>query len=198
MTLTADSPTSAPQAGGHGRVARVIGPVVDVEFPPDAMPEIYNALHVERTLGGATSVLTLEVAQHIGDNLVRAIAMQPTDGLVRGASVADTGSAISVPVGDATKGHVFNALGQPMDVESVDADTYWPIHRPSPAFDQLESKTEIFPTGIKVIDLLAPYVAGRQDRPVRRCRRRQDGPHPGDDLPRRQGVLGRLGVRRGR
>jgi len=111
-------------------------------------------------LAGETRTLTLEVAQHLGDNMVRAISMQPTDGLVRGAEVKDTGAAISVPVGDATKGHVFNALGQPMDVESVDADTYWPIHRPSPAFDQLESKTELFPTGIKVIDLLAPYVAG--------------------------------------
>src|ERR687890_1978476 len=161
MTITADnSAAQAATPGGVGRVARVIGPVVDVEFAPDEMPEIYNALHVERVLGKETSVLTLEVAQHIGDNLVRAIAMQPTDGLVRGASVQDTGSAISVPVGDATKGHVFNALGQPLDVESVDADTYWPIHRPSPAFDQLESKTEIFPTGIKVIDLLAPYVSG--------------------------------------
>src|SRR5687767_13941469 len=160
MTLTADTPAAAPKAGGTGRVARVIGPVGDVEFPPDAMPEIYNALHVERELGGETATLTLEVAQHIGDNLVRAISMQPTDGLTRGAAVKDTGSAISVPVGDATKGHVFNALGKPLDVESVDADTYWPIHRPSPAFNQLESKTEIFPTGIKVIDLLAPYVAG--------------------------------------
>ena len=133
MTLTADSPAAASQAGGSGRVARVIGPVVDVEFPPDAMPAIYNALHVERTMGETVSVLTLEVAQHIGDNLIRAIAMQPTDGLVRGAEVKDTGAPISVPVGDATKGHVFNALGQPLDVESVDADTYWPIHRPSPA-----------------------------------------------------------------
>ena len=87
MTLTADSPAAAAHAGGTGRVARVIGPVVDVEFPPDAMPEIYNALQIERTLGEQTSILTLEVAQHIGDNLVRAIAMQPTDGLVRGASV---------------------------------------------------------------------------------------------------------------
>ena len=121
MTLTADTPTAeGTTPGGTGRVARVIGPVVDVEFPPDAMPEIYNALHVERTLGEQTSVLTLEVAQHIGDNLVRAIAMQPTDGLVRGSSVEDTGSPIMVPVGDATKGHVFNTLGQPMDVESID------------------------------------------------------------------------------
>ena len=165
MTITEQSSTPSSDGqeitpGGVGRVARVIGPVVDIEFPPDAMPEIFNALRVERVLGGETATLTLEVALHIGDNLVRAIAMQPTDGLVRGAPVQDTGAAILVPVGNATKGHVFNALGQPMDVESIDADTYWPIHRPSPAFDQLESKTEIFTTGIKVIDLLAPYVQG--------------------------------------
>ena len=162
MTITADETTTEATPGGVGRVARVIGPVVDVEFAPDQMPEIYNALHVERTLGEDTTVLTLEVAQHIGDNLVRGIAMQPTDGLVRGAPVQDTGAPISVPVGDATKGHVFNALGKPMDVseDSLDITTRWPIHRPSPPFDQLESKTEMFTTGIKVIDLLAPYVSG--------------------------------------
>src|SRR3954447_5196930 len=163
MTITADSPsTDAPKQGGTGRVARVIGPVVDVEFSPDEMPEIYNALEVERTMGGETTVLTLEVAQHIGDNLVRGIAMQPTDGLVRGAAVTDTGAPISVAVGDVTKGHVLNALGKPMDVseDELDIQVRWPIHRPSPDFDQLESKTEMFTTGIKVIDLLAPYVSG--------------------------------------
>src|SRR5512146_336663 len=104
---------SNPAAGtATGRVARVIGPVVDVEFPSDAMPEMYNALHVEVTLGETKRTLTLEVAQHLGDNLVRAISMQPTDGMVRGAAVTDTGSAISVPVGDITKGHVFNAIGE--------------------------------------------------------------------------------------
>jgi F-type H+/Na+-transporting ATPase subunit beta len=155
---------SAEQTGGKepgvGRVARVIGPVVDVEFAPGEMPEIFNALHVDRTMEGVTDTLTLEVAQHLGDSTVRTISMQPTDGLVRGAPVQDTGSPIMMPVGDVTKGHVFNALGKPLDVESVDADTYWPIHRQSPPFDQLESKTQIFETGIKVIDLLAPYVQG--------------------------------------
>src|SRR3954449_5783052 len=131
MTVTTDNPTNeAPKQGGTGRVARVIGPVVDVEFAPDEMPEIYNALEVERTMGGQTATLTLEVAQHIGDNLVRGISMQPTDGLVRGAAVTDTGSPISVPVGDVTKGHVFNALGQPLDVseDSLNIETRWPIH----------------------------------------------------------------------
>ena len=147
---------------GTGRVARVIGPVVDIEFPADSMPAIFNALHVDVTLSGEKRMLTLEVAQHIGDNLVRAISMQPTDGMVRGALVSDTGSAISVPVGDVTKGHVFNTLGESLDVptSSLDIKERWPIHRTAPAFDQLESKTEMFETGIKVIDLLTPYVRG--------------------------------------
>ena len=147
---------------GKGRVARVIGPVVDIEFPAGQMPSIFNALHVETTMSGTTRTLTLEVAQHIGDNLVRAISMQPTDGMVRGAEVTDTGSAISVPVGDVTKGHVFNTLGESLDVptSSLDIKERWPIHRNAPAFDQLESKTEMFETGIKVIDLLTPYVKG--------------------------------------
>jgi F-type H+-transporting ATPase subunit beta len=163
MTATTeDSATETAEQGGIGRVVRVIGPVVDVEFAPDEMPSIFNALEVDRTLGDETLTLTLEVAQHLGDNQIRAIAMQPTDGLVRGAPVTDTGASISVPVGDVTKGHVFNVLGKPLDVEesSLDITTRWPIHRPSPPYDQLESKTEMFETGIKVIDLLTPYVLG--------------------------------------
>ena len=156
------------QAVGVGRVARVTGPVVDVEFPVEAMPGLNNALHVDVTLQTGpegqpeTKTLTLEVAQHLGDNLVRTISMQPTDGLVRGAPVADTGSAISVPVGDVTLGHVWNALGNSLDVpkSSLEITEEWGIHRPAPPFDQLESKTEVFETGIKVIDLLTPYVKG--------------------------------------
>ena len=159
-SVVTERPDTSAAGGSRGRVVRVIGPVMDVEFPPDQLPEIHNALHVERTLGGESATLTLEVAQHIGDNMIRAISMQMTDGVVRGTEVTDTGSPIMVPVGDATKGHVFNTLGRPLDVDSVDADTYWPIHRPSPPYDQLESKTEMFETGIKVIDLLAPYVQG--------------------------------------
>ena len=145
-----------------GRVARVIGPVVDIEFPADAMPAIFNALKAEVTMSGETRTLTLEVALHIGDNLVRAISMQPTDGMVRGTPVTDSGAAISVPVGDVTKGHVFNTLGESLDVptSSLDIKERWPIHRNAPSFDQLESKTEMFETGIKVIDLLTPYVKG--------------------------------------
>jgi F-type H+/Na+-transporting ATPase subunit beta len=115
MTATVEETASTHSGGGTGRVVRVIGPVVDVEFAPDTMPEVYNALHVDRTLGEETRTLTLEVAQHIGDNMVRAISMQPTDGLVRGTEVVDTGAPISVPVGDATLGHVWNTLGVPLD-----------------------------------------------------------------------------------
>src|ERR1700710_1069615 len=161
MTATVEE-TQDQQEGGVGRIARVIGPVVDVEFSSEEMPEIFNALHVERTLGDETDTITLEVSQHIGDNMVRCVSLAPADGLVRGAEVINTGAPISVPVGDVTKGHVFNALGQPLDVEasSLEITERWGIHRPSPPFDELEAKTEMFVTGIKVIDLLAPDVLG--------------------------------------
>jgi F-type H+/Na+-transporting ATPase subunit beta len=169
MSTVVDAPVDTKESpDGVGRVARVTGPVVDVEFPVEAMPELFNALEVDVDLGAGSEgesgirMLTLEVAQHIGDNLVRAISMQPTDGLVRGAHVRDTGRGISVPVGDVTKGHVFNALGQPLDVpaSSLQVEERWEIHRNPPSFDQLEGKTEMFETGIKVIDLLTPYVQG--------------------------------------
>ncbi|GAA4612424.1 F0F1 ATP synthase subunit beta [Actinoallomurus liliacearum] len=153
---------SVETATATGRVARVTGAVIDVEFSVETMPEIYNALQIEVTIGGETRTLTLEVAQHIGDNMVRAISLQPTDGVVRGAPVVDTGAPISVPVGDGVKGHVFNTIGESLDVPSstLEVTERWPIHRHAPAFDQLESKTEILETGIKVIDLLTPYVKG--------------------------------------
>jgi F-type H+-transporting ATPase subunit beta len=157
MTTTVDT------AVATGRVARVIGPVVDVEFPVDAMPDIYNALHVEvndPAQDGAKKTLTLEVAQHLGDGLVRAISMQPTDGLVRQAPVVDTGASITVPVGDFTKGKVFNTLGEVLNVDEQYTGERWGIHRKAPNFDELESKTEMFETGIKVVDLLTPYVKG--------------------------------------
>src|SRR5438128_2317679 len=143
-----------------GRVVRVIGPVVDVDFPPDRLPEINFALEVERTLDGETSTIVCEVAQHIGDSTVRTIAMRPTDGLVRGAPVVDTGGPIRVPVGQKILGHVYNVLGHPLDTDSVEAEDYWPIHRQPPPFDELEPKVEMLETGIKVIDLLEPYVKG--------------------------------------
>src|SRR5690606_32987904 len=129
----------------------------------DAMPAIYNALHVDLTLGDETATITLEVAQHIGDGMVRAISMKPTDGLVRGAQVRDTGGPITVPVGNVTLGHVFNATGECLNLEegeTLEITERWGIHRKAPAFDQLESKTQMFETGIKVIDLLTPYVQG--------------------------------------
>jgi F-type H+-transporting ATPase subunit beta len=155
--------TTVETAVATGRVARVIGPVVDVEFPVDAMPEIYNALHVEvadPALDGAQKTLTLEVAQHLGDGLVRTISMQPTDGLVRQAAVTDTGTGITVPVGDFTKGKVFNTLGEVLNSDEKYTGERWSIHRKAPRFDELESKTEMFETGVKVIDLLTPYVKG--------------------------------------
>jgi F-type H+/Na+-transporting ATPase subunit beta len=155
--------TTVETAVATGRVARVIGPVVDVEFPVDAMPDIYNALHVEvadPANEGAKKTLTLEVAQHLGDGLVRTISMQPTDGLVRQAAVTDTGTGITVPVGDFTKGKVFNTLGEVLNVDEQYEGERWSIHRKAPNFDELESKTEMFETGVKVIDLLTPYVKG--------------------------------------
>ena len=153
---------------GTGRISRVIGPVVDVEFPPDQLPEMYNALTVEFAgMGsdetGKMQTMTMEVAQHLGDNIVRAIALKPTDGLVRGSKVVDTGAPISVPVGDITKGHVFNVIGDCLNLkegEKLEVKERWSIHRNPPTFDKLESKTTMFETGIKVIDLLTPYVQG--------------------------------------
>jgi F-type H+-transporting ATPase subunit beta len=149
---------------GHreGRIVAVIGPVVDVEFAPDQLPEINTALRVERTLDGVTDVITCEVAQHINESTVRAIALKPTDGLVRGTKVEDTGSPITVPVGEGVLGHVYNVLGDPLDttMDSIHAATRWAIHREPPPFEDLEPKSQMLETGIKVIDLLEPYVQG--------------------------------------
>ena len=162
MTATMTAASSDAATHGVGRVVRVIGPVVDVEFAPDEMPDIYNALTIEIEVSGEKRSMTLEVALHVGDNVVRAIALKPTDGMRRGSSVYDTGAPISVPVGDVTKGRVWNVTG---DCLSEDASTFtvterWPIHREPPKFDELESKTEMLQTGIKVLDLLTPYVQG--------------------------------------
>ncbi|MCL2780846.1 MAG: F0F1 ATP synthase subunit beta [Actinomycetia bacterium] len=166
MTVADEIVTAEEHTTGIGLVARVIGPVVDVEFGRSSIPALFNALHVPIAAGDGEGeqgrTLTLEVAQHTGSDMVRCISMQPTDGLVRGAPVTDTGGPISVPVGDVTKGHVWNALGEPLDVpaSALEIKERWPIHRDPPPFDQLESKTEMFETGIKVIDLLTPYVRG--------------------------------------
>jgi F-type H+-transporting ATPase subunit beta len=146
----------------NGRVVRVIGPVVDVEFPPAELPEINTALQVDVELGGQTTTITCEVAQHIGDSQVRTVALKPTDGLVRGTTVRNTGAPISVPVGEGVLGHVYNVLGEPLDttMDQIHAADRWPIHRDSPPFDELEPKSVMLETGIKVIDLLEPYVQG--------------------------------------
>ncbi len=163
MTATVIEERQETRPGATGRVARITGPVVDIEFPADGIPEQYNLLTTQVELGGETTNVNLEVAQHIGDNMVRAISLQPTDGLVRGAAVQDTGGPITVPVGDVTLGRVFNTTGVCLNLEegeTLDVKERWGIHRTAPAFDQLESKTQMFETGIKVIDLLTPYVQG--------------------------------------
>jgi F-type H+/Na+-transporting ATPase subunit beta len=146
----------------EGRILSVVGPVIDVEFPPHALPEINFALKFDRTVGDETRTLTAEVAQHIGDRVCRAIVMQPTDGVVRGTAVRNTGAPISVPVGPGILGHLYNVLGEPLDVgvDQISPDTYWPIHRDAPPFEELEPQAKMFETGIKVIDLVEPYVEG--------------------------------------
>ncbi len=155
-------PTDNTATTGAGRVTRVIGSVVDVEFPPDAIPEIYNALKVDAGVGGDRRQITLEVQLQIGDNQVRCTALKPTDGMRRGAQVLDTGAPITVPVGQITTGHVWNVTGEVLNVDpsTVEVTERWPIHRDPPAFDSLEPETRMLETGIKVIDLLTPYVQG--------------------------------------
>ncbi|MBE1501322.1 F0F1 ATP synthase subunit beta [Amycolatopsis sp. H6(2020)] len=151
--------TEAPRA--KGRIVSVTGPVVDVEFPRGSVPDQFNALKVEIEFEQLRKTVTLEVASHLGDNLVRTISLQPQDGLVRGAEVTDTGGPITVPVGDKVKGHVYNALGECLDEPGYGEDLErWGIHRSAPSFDQLEGKTKMLETGLKVVDLLTPYVEG--------------------------------------
>ncbi len=142
-----------------GRIVRIAGPVIDVEFPAEHMPEIYFALEIDR--GDNSLPLVMEVQQHLGDNVVRTVAMDSTDGLRRGMEVFNTGAPISVPVGQAALGRVFNVLGRPVDGGGeVEAEAYYPIHRPAPSFEEQVTQAEIFETGIKVIDLIAPFTKG--------------------------------------
>jgi F-type H+-transporting ATPase subunit beta len=145
-----------------GYITQIIGPVVDVKFPGGKMPQIYNALKITSTDDSGQQVsVTCEVQQLLGDNQVRTVAMSSTDGLVRGMEAVDTGSAISVPVGTATLGRIFNVLGEPVDNRGpVEATETFPIHRPAPKLTELETKPSVFETGIKVIDLLTPYRRG--------------------------------------
>ncbi len=163
MTATINEQAAQPVSGGAtGRVARVIGPVVDVEFPENQVPAVYSALTADYEFNGEPRKITFEVAQHLGDNMVRAISLQQTDGLVRGTQVKDSGAPISVPVGDVVKGHIFNVLGDSLDlpIEELDVQERWPIHRKAPSFAELEGSTEMMETGIKSIDLLTPYIKG--------------------------------------
>jgi F-type H+-transporting ATPase subunit beta len=160
MTLAAERTETELK---DGRVVAIAGPVVDVEFPPDALPEINFAIEMDIELEGETVHIVAEVAQQIGDNRVRAICMKPTDGLRRGTKVRNSGHGLQMPVGDGVLGHVLNVLGQPLDVsrdELTDIDDRWDIHREPPPFRELEPRREMFETGIKVIDLLEPYVRG--------------------------------------
>ena len=146
-----------------GRVAVVMGPIVDIEFERGQLPAIYNAVEIkyDSENGGPSINLTVEVALHLGDNMVRAVAMSTTDGLVRGADAVDLGKPISVPVGPKTLGRVFNVLGEPIDLQEAPTDVETlPIHRPAPAFEEQAPADQILETGIKVIDLLAPYAKG--------------------------------------
>ncbi|MDA8385007.1 MAG: F0F1 ATP synthase subunit beta [Actinomycetota bacterium] len=157
MTIVAENQVALED----GRVVAIVGPVIDVEFPPDAIPEINTALEVDLVLDGQQITVTAEVAQQIGDGRVRCVCLRQVDGLRRGAVVRNTGRGISVPVGDAVLGHVFNVIGEPLDVPVVEGITErWAIHRDAPGFDQLEPRAQMFETGIKVIDLLEPYVQG--------------------------------------
>ncbi|GAA4874184.1 F0F1 ATP synthase subunit beta [Paenibacillus vulneris] len=147
-----------------GRVVNITGPVVDIEFDRGHLPEILNAIKIEKKAeqaGEQTISLTVEAAVHLGDNMVRCVAMSSTDGLVRGMEAVDTGAPISVPVGAATLGRVFNVLGDPIDgIEEIDRSVTNPIHRSAPSFEELSTQVEILETGIKVIDLIAPYAKG--------------------------------------
>jgi len=160
MTVTAGPETERKE----GRVVAIAGPVVDVEFPPDALPEINTAVEMDIELEGRTLTVVAEVAQQIGHGRLRAVCLKPTDGLRRGTVVRNTGRGITVPVGDGTLGHVFNVVGEPLDTHGAvlteGIDDYWEIHRDPPPFSELEPKAQMFETGIKVIDLLEPYVEG--------------------------------------
>ena len=144
-----------------GRIVKVAGPVVDVEFPPDGLPELLHALEIDFTIGGEKRTVVAETAQHLGHSKIRAIAMAPTDGMIRGSVVRNLGEPISVPVGDQTLGHIFNVWGKSLDAPDQEfGDPRWPIHRQPPLFEDVAPQKEIFETGIKVLDLICPYLKG--------------------------------------
>ncbi|MGH9211613.1 MAG: F0F1 ATP synthase subunit beta [Acidimicrobiales bacterium] len=155
--------TATETALKDGRVIAIAGPVIDVEFPSDAVPGINTALEMTVEVDGTDVVVRSEVAQQIGDSRVRAICLRPTDGLIRGTPVRNLGTGLTMPVGDGVLGHVLNVIGDPLDVDELDSaliEERWPIHREAPDFDTLDPRKEMFETGIKVIDLLTPYLQG--------------------------------------
>ena len=157
MAVAAPRTSATATEAVTGRVIAITGPVVDIEFPPGQLPAIFNAVRIERP----GEPLVAEVQQHLGNNWVRAVAMTTTDGLARETEAVDTGAPISVPVGPATLGRVFNVLGQPIDGKGpVESDVHYPIHREAPSFDDQTTATEVFETGLKVIDLIAPFAKG--------------------------------------
>ena len=162
MTTTVNEPTTIDRSNlPDGRVVAIAGPVVDVEFPPHGLPEINMAVEMDLELDGTQVTVTSEVAQQIGEGRVRCICLKPTDGLRRGTPVRNLGRGLAVPVGAAVLGHVFNVLGESLDTDDIGAvEDRWDIHRDAPAFDTLEPRRQMFETGIKVIDLLEPYVQG--------------------------------------
>ena len=195
MTITNEPGTALKT----GRVVTITGPVVDIEFPPNALPEINTCVAMTVELDGKTSEIRAEVAQQIGDNRVRAICLRPTDGLRRGTTVINTGAGISVPVGDVTLGHVFNVIGEPLDITSEqlgEVAERWEIHRPPPSVDAQEPSSVLFETGIKVIDLLTPYKQGGKIGLFGGAGVGQDGAHHRDDPPRGPEPRWRVGVRR--
>ncbi|HEY4492483.1 MAG TPA: F0F1 ATP synthase subunit beta, partial [Acidobacteriota bacterium] len=147
---------------GVGSIVQIIGPVVDVQFESEELPEIYNAIRIyDESAHGEVKDITAEVEQHLGENRVRAISMQPTEGLIRGMKTYDTGKPITIPVGRSTLGRVMNVLGQPVDQGGpIEATTFYPIHRRAPTVDQQDTTLQILETGIKVVDLLEPYLKG--------------------------------------
>ncbi|MDE0494093.1 MAG: F0F1 ATP synthase subunit beta, partial [Acidimicrobiaceae bacterium] len=160
MTVTESRPAGGDTALRTGRIVGIAGPVVDVEFPPGHLPEINTELEFTVTVDGTDVRVPAEVAQQIGEHRVRAIALKPTDGLTRGTEVRNTGHGIQVPVGDGTLGHVWNVMGECLDTPGYNTPERWDIHRPAPDFDSLEPSSQMFETGVKVIDLLTPYKQG--------------------------------------
>ena len=180
---------------GTGKIVQVIGTVVDVQFPPDELPTLFNALE----LNNQGERLLLEVEQHVGNNWVRCLALGPTEGLSRGTEVTDTGAPVSVPVGQETLGRLFDVTGEPLDnLGPVEPPQHWPIHRPPPSFEEQATDIEILETGIKVFDLITPFMKGGKIGAYGGAGVGEDGHHPGAYPQHRPGTQRCIGVRRRR